>query len=177
MTLKPALILQALSRPRLFLITGHSGIGKTTYCAGIVQAAQAQKLTVGGVLCPAVFRDDSKVGIDLVNLATGERRQFAQRNDQDSQAATIGHWIMQPETLAWGNSILAESPDSDVFVIDELGPLEFNANQGFVAGLQRLDAQRYRTALVVVRPSLVTVALERWPSAQVVDLENDNPRS
>ena len=171
MPLDPDRILNPHFAPCLFIVTGQSGIGKTTYCAGIVRAAQARKRTVGGILCPAVFRDDIKIGIDLVNLATGERRQFAQLTNPDSQAATVGHWRMNPNTLAWGNHILAESPDGDVLIIDELGPLEFNKQQGFVAGLRRLDARQYRTALVVIRPSLVAVALERWPDAHNVNLE------
>ena len=48
-------------------------------------------------------------------------------------------------------------------MIDELGPLEFRGEGGFLAGFQAIAAQQYRLALVVVRPELIDIARERWP--------------
>jgi hypothetical protein len=67
---------------------------------------------------------------------------------------------------------LAEIEECELLVLDELGPLELHKNKGLTAGVQLIDAQRYRTACVVVRPTLLSVALERWPCGQILRVTN-----
>ena len=49
------------------LVTGKSGIGKTTFCEDYVNSLKEKKVSYGGVLCP---------GNDVVDLMTNEKRLF-----------------------------------------------------------------------------------------------------
>ena len=49
-------------------------------------------------------------------------------------------------------------------------PLELLENDGLTNGLKRIDEHLYRLACVVVRPSLLATALERWPWGAVLDV-------
>lgn len=59
-----------------------------------------------------------------------------------------------------------------LLVVDELGPLELQRDAGLSAGIAAIDGLQQGLACVVVRPSLVDVALKRWPDAVVVDVED-----
>lgn len=154
--------------PQLILVTGLSGAGKTTWCTRLVEQARRQGLEVTGVLCPGVFEGERKAGIDIVDLATGERRRLARLRDGEQSGLVTIQWQFDPAAMAWGDSVLRGSPDGDLLVIDELGPLEFLRGEGLMEGLHRIDDQRYRVACVVVRSSLLPNALQRWPHALVV---------
>jgi nucleoside-triphosphatase len=159
------------SQPQILLITGDSGAGKTTWCTGLIDAARANGLTVGGLLCPAVFNDGAKTGIDMQNLVSGESRRLAQRRTPQSTGVMTIHWHFDESVLAWGNSVLRDLPPVDVLIIDELGPLELIRNEGLLEALTVLDRGAFQVACVIVRLGLVEVALERWPGALVVDVD------
>ena len=154
----------------LTLLTGPSGSGKTTFCREVVAQMYETEALVGGFICPAVFENGQKVGIDLLNIASGEQRRLGKRSQNETEA-TVGCWQMDEETLAWGNQILSGLKDEALVVIDELGPLELEEGYGYQEALRLLDEGCYHKALVVVRPSLLPLAKLRWPHAQVLDLE------
>ncbi len=61
----------------------------------------------------------------------------------------------------------------DLFVLDELGPLEFDRHQGWTAGFDLLAAaSTFRLAIVVVRPEYVQVFLQRFPQAETATIQN-----
>lgn len=151
-------------------LTAPRGAGKTTICAEFVVQIREAGSSVGGFICPAVFEDGVKTGIDLLNLSNGERRRLGMRSSNEGKA-TIGDWKLDEDVIAWGNQILAEIKDEDITIIDELGPLELEEGYGFQEGLRLLDEGHYRSALVVVRPALLPLACLRWPKARVLDLE------
>ena len=77
---------------------------------------------------------------------------------------------MVAETLEWGNTILESIKSCDLFILDEIGPLEFEHGIGLIAGLDIIDSHKKIPAVVVVRPSLLALADKRWPWAQVLDV-------
>ncbi len=156
--------------PQLILVTGFSGSGKSTWCAELDGQARQQGLTVRGLLSPAVFVDGRKVGIDMVDLSSGERRRLANLRGEASTGLITTQWKFDPEVVEWGNHILGDLPPSDLLVIDELGPLEFIRDEGLLEGLRLIDDRKFKVACVVVRPSLLADAQQRWPFARVVSV-------
>jgi nucleoside-triphosphatase len=156
----------------LVLIAGPSGSGKTTCCSEIVSQASDIGLSVGGILCPAVFEGETKVGIDQLDISSGERQRLGVRS-YDSNDTTVGCWHMDERVIARGNEILADLKDEDVIIIDEIGPLELEEGHGYQQALCLLDEGRYRIAFVVVRPALIPLAALRWPQAQIFSLEGE----
>ena len=160
----------------LQIISGPRGCGKTTCCTQIAAQIQAAGLSVGGLICPAVFEGEKKVAIEQVDLYTGQQRRLGTRREsectvENTPESTVGCWQMDASVLAWGNAILAGLGDEDLIIIDELGPLELKEGRGYHEGLRLLDEERYQMALVVVRPSLLALAQSRWPQAEVMMLE------
>ena len=57
-----------------------------------------------------------------------------------------------------------------MLIVDELGVLEFERDQGWVAGLAAIDSGDYRLGVVVIRPELLDQAQRRWPTARVIEI-------
>ncbi|MFU8773238.1 MAG: nucleoside-triphosphatase [Anaerolineales bacterium] len=160
---------------QLYLLSAASGAGKTTWCFEFVAQAREAGLKVAGLLSPAVFNGEEKIGIDMLDLSSQVRRSLASRSYQkDPHASLCGAWIFNQETLAWGNHCLQNLETADILVLDEIGPLEFIHAQGLTAGLQLLDSGSYSIALVTIRPSLLETVRQRWPHSQVIVVSKDN---
>jgi len=141
----------------IVVLSGESGCGKTTLCAQVAALARARGLAVAGVLTPPRLAAGRKVGLDVADLRTGQRRPLA-----EAVAATDGP--------AWGTKILRRATPCDLLVVDELGPLELLRGQGWTVGLDLLRAGRYRLALVVVRPELLARLPELLDRVQPLSL-------
>jgi len=154
----------------LWIVTGSSGVGKTSWCVKAVELVRQAGLFAGGILCIAEFDDGRKVGIDLRNIGTGEQRKLGTRQSSTDNGIRVGGWCLDEKVIDWGNKILRALSNRDVVFIDELGPLEFELGGGFHAGLSLLSESRYRTAFIVVRPKLIDNARSRWPHARVIEI-------
>jgi nucleoside-triphosphatase len=155
-------------KPQIILVTGLSGSGKTSWCAQMIKEAAASGYSVEGILSPGIFESGRKTGIEVVDLVSGERKRLARLREEGRGEISTPRWVFDPDALVWANQRLQNSTDSDLLIIDELGPLEFLRNKGLLAGLERLDQGQFEVACVVVRSSLLPKALQRWPNAVVV---------
>jgi hypothetical protein len=52
-----------------------------------------------------------------------------------------------------------------------LGPLEFEEGCGYQSAFSFLEEGDYRTAFVVVRPTLLPLAQSRWSQSEIFSLE------
>lgn len=147
-------------RSPIVILTGESGSGKTTICTQIAALARARGLKVAGVLTPPRLAGGCRVGLDVEDIRTGECRPLAERVSVTDGPATEG-WHFHIDGLAWGTMVLRDATPCDVLVIDELGPLELVQGQGWAMSLDLLRASRFRLALVVVRPALLSCFQER----------------
>lgn len=160
---------------QIYILTAPSGIGKTTFCRALVEHARAAGWDVAGLLSPAVFENGIKTGILAENLRTGEARPLAQLSTLKAQPIIfnleLGQWLFSPFTLDWGNEIYAASLPCDLFVVDELGPLELIRGEGWGNALEALREATYKVGVVVIRPELVETALQTFHITQVVTIE------
>ena len=164
---------QNASNSELFLLTGWHKAGKTSLLQKLVEAAKQARWTVCGLLSPARLEYGRRTGIYVIDVHSGTRRLLASRIAGELNGPQIGHWTFDSEALAWGNTLLKHAPPSNLFVLDELGPLEFDRQQGWTAGFDLLaNPAARRLAIVVVRPQYVDAFLQRYPQAETVIIQN-----
>jgi nucleoside-triphosphatase THEP1 len=143
---------------RILLISGKQGVGKTTLCRKVVLQAQAAGRTCGGVLTFAVEGTERRA---VVNVQTGEARPLT----VSQGGVRLGRFRFDPRTLEWGKEILARAIPCDLFVVDEIGPLEIERQEGWVRALDLLRDGSFRLALIVVRPELIHPLQLRLPAS------------
>ncbi len=159
---------ESTKTPQLLLLTGLKGFGKTTWCLKLKQLADDEGIAVSGIISPGIYTGERKTGIEILDLSSGKKRVFAELNTGRAQRLSTPRWSFDADSVAWANKILENKSESDLLIIDELGPLELLRGKGFVAGLARIDSKQFRVAIVVIRSSLLPKALQRWPHAQVI---------
>ena len=151
------------SPTRTVLLTGARGIGKTTACLRLRSRALAAGMSCGGFLTiPVHDREGRRLGLDLLDATTGNRRRLASCR-HDLGGPRVGPYRMKAETFEWGLQQARSALDRTALLFfDEIGPLELEHDQGF-APLRELLAARTASALVVVvRPSLVEAIAAGW---------------
>jgi nucleoside-triphosphatase THEP1 len=158
---------------KLTLITGPTGSGKSAWCYTFVERSRANGLKVGGVLSRPVLQEEQKVGIHLMDLITGQVKTLATLRTAESKGLMTGRWEFDLQTMTWANQILRNLPPCDIVIIDELGPLEFSRDEGLQEGMHIVDDKCFPEIYAVVRPELVSRALQRWPWAEVLDVSKD----
>ncbi|NWF97298.1 MAG: DUF2478 domain-containing protein [Candidatus Thorarchaeota archaeon] len=108
---------------RILLLTGNPGVGKTTVLLRVVEALKAKGYSVGGMISREVRSGGTRVGFEILDLASGRRGWLAHVNQPSGPQ--VGKYRVNLEDL---NSIGAEAianavASSDVVAIDEIGPM------------------------------------------------------
>lgn len=158
-----------MSPPRILLLTGPVGVGKTTVAERVAGLALRQGFTCGGLLAPAlVDACGQKAGIWGLAVATGERRLLA-RTDRDLGGPAIGPYSFDATALAWATASVARAMgDCDLLLVDEIGKLELWHNLGLAPLLPRLAAGEAQRALILVRESLLGELQSRLQGVETV---------
>ena len=150
------------------LVTGEIGCGKTTACRRAIDLLHEQEMPMSGILSPArLDASGNKIGIDALDVATGERRLLA--DVVPSGGATIGPFTFNRQTMDWAIGRLEEAitdctrpGDRSVLVLDEIGPLELRRHVGFAALLDPLaDPDLVLHGMVIVRREYVEILEQR----------------
>ncbi len=144
------------------ILSGERGTGKTTTCLQLVETARQHSLHAAGVICPARWAAGRKVGIDLMDVRTGERWPLAEADQRPASLRTPAYRFHQ-KAIDWGTAIIKNATPCTLLIIDELGPLELVRGLGWASALEVLAAGRFEQAVVVVRPLLIPRFYEHLP--------------
>jgi nucleoside-triphosphatase THEP1 len=163
------------SGPRIGLLTGPVGVGKTTVAERVVGLARRKGLLCGGLLAPAMMsRCGQKAGIWGVDVETGERRILA-RTDRILGGPSVGPYSFDADALAWASAVIdralqpATPHPYDLVIVDEIGKLELWHDTGLAPVLPKLATGAGARSLVLVRDSLLAELQARLsPAEQVV---------
>jgi nucleoside-triphosphatase THEP1 len=139
------------------LLTAPRGAGKTTACERFLEHARKAGMRVGGILAPTRSRQDgTKVGIDVVDAFSLERRELA-TIEADPRLRTIGPFRFDVEVMAWAleQLTLALAAPIDVVLADEIGPLELTFGGGLAPALEAMHTAQAASAILVVRSELL----------------------
>ena len=110
---------------RFVILTGQRRAGKSTVCRETISLAQARDHTCGGIL---TLQHPGDV-LEVVDVRTGQTRPLTTEVNGD-RAVVQGRFRFDPETLAWGKTVLAHATPCHLLVLDEIGPLELERGEG-----------------------------------------------
>jgi len=165
------------STGNIIFLTGERDTGKTIICKQVIQTIRGANKKVTGVLSLGRYENNRKTGIYCQDIATGEKKLLAFHSPGWDKLNPQREWQFMQESLAWGNEVMGKSIPTDLLVIDEIGYLELEKNEGWTIALAALDSIKFQYALVVVRPSLIEKAIERYPNAKVLEISSPEKRN
>ena len=151
----------------LILLSGPVGVGKTTLCLRLVDAARERGLSVSGVLAPAVIVECAKRGIQAVDLRTGEMRSMARlaRGDDAANGTRVGPYVFDDLTLDWVVALCSKAlratgtTQRSLIFVDEIGKLELNRGEGLAPLVPLLAQPRDAYVVAIVRDTLLGLLL------------------
>ncbi len=160
-----------MSKPQIILLTGKRQVGKSTLCLRLVKLAREEGLTVAGLITRRTGPHD----LEVLELTSGQAYALTLPFDAPDGVA-FSNFRMDPAAVSRSALALEESFPTDVFVLDEIGPLELVHHRGWSRALTLLAGSDYKIAFVVVRPELLLEAILQFPKPTytVVHVLSDN---
>ena len=164
----------------LLLLTGKPGVGKTTVLTKAVSILKKEGFNIGGIISREVRESGIRVGFEILDLASEKRGWLAQLNQ--TTGPKVGKYRVNLEDLEkiGAQAIIHAVENSQVVVIDEIGPMELFSEKFKSATRKALESTK--TVLAVVhwkaRDKLIEDAKNMKDSEMyVVTLENRNDLS
>jgi nucleoside-triphosphatase THEP1 len=146
------------SQPAIILLTGERKAGKSTLCLDIYRHLKSKGIKVTGL----VTEQPAPHTLISTALPSGKRYTLTLPFDSD-RGIPFSHFRLNPHAMEDSTQSLHASFPTEVFVLDELGPLELVQGGGWIDILTLLRTEQYTTALVVVRPTLLDEAVHQLP--------------
>ncbi len=173
------------------VLTGAVHIGKTTICQAVADLVQERGYCVRGILTPPILDEKGKrLGIEVLDLATGEHRVLARvwREAEHAVPASkgweltvggnfagpqVGIYQFDPAALQWGREAVSRAiaVGCDLLIVDEIGRLELVRNEGFHQVLRLLQTSIVLRSLLVVRFELLDRFRAHMPDLEFITFE------
>ncbi len=161
-------LLDAITPPPVFIITGKHGGGKSTLVMELAERLRAAGQKPGGICAAGLWADGLRSGFDILDLASEKRVPLCRRNLSDVKVKA-GEFGFYQEGLSAGDTALSSVAleGADVVFIDEVGFMELDGG-GWASALERLLQDTKRPLVLVVRDYLLDKVRERWGLSRAV---------
>jgi nucleoside-triphosphatase len=103
------------------ILTGASGVGKTTIVMDVAQKLKARGLRVGGVISREVRTNNVRIRFEFIDLATNDRDILASITGNGPRVGK--YYVNLSERLI---NVLVTS---EVIICDEIGPMELKSKE------------------------------------------------
>ena len=148
---------------RILLITGSPGVGKTTLLLKVVEALKIGSYSVGGMISREVRSCGTRIGFEILDLASGRRGGLAHVNQKTGPR--VGKYRVNLEDLdsVGVEAILKAVKEYDVIAVDEIGPMELFSENFRRAVSEAFESGKLVLAVVhwKVRDKLIETAKSR----------------
>ncbi|HSM46568.1 MAG TPA: nucleoside-triphosphatase [Draconibacterium sp.] len=149
----------SFNKPKIFIITGKIGSGKTTLIQKLIQKFRFENILVSGIYSARILENDKTTGYDVVDISTDETEKFLRdRGNEDQQR--IGKFYIDSNGEQKGNEILMNS-QSKLIIIDEIGKLELE-DRGWAHSLEQLVTDSKSNLLLSVREEVLYEVTEKF---------------
>ena len=154
--------LKQFGKENVVIITGEIHQGKTSILQALIPMFKEQNLVVGGIISPGIFEDNMRIGYDIIDVATGERRVLSRTTGSENMIQ-IGKYFLHDEGLVFGTTALSveNNWNSNMIVVDEIGPMELD-NQGWAQSVGELLQAFDVPMIFAVRKGIIEQVTEEW---------------
>lgn len=141
-------------------LTGPPGIGKSTVLQRVDRALRAKGHKVGGVYCPEIREGRTRIGFEIVDVASGQRGILSKVGSHGK--SRVGKYVVNLEDLTriGVNALDSAAREADIILIDEIGPMEMQGIDFQKAVLNVVDGPKPVVGIIHWRmqhPVIVTI--------------------
>lgn len=133
---------------RVLILTGATGVGKTTVLAKVVSDLHGRGVSVGGMFSREVREGTARVGFEVVDIAAAKVGWLARVNGQGSPQVGKYHVNLADLEAVGVKAINAAIEQSDIVAIDEIGPMELFSPKFKQAANKALESRKLVLAVV-----------------------------
>ena len=146
----------------IFIITGKTGSGKTTFLKKLISGLQEYNLSISGFLAVKTSIKKSGRDYNLSFIGTGESIPLLSTEHVQGWNKT-GNFYFNPKAILRGNSILNDPQilNKDLVVIDEIGIFELGGKI-WADAISHLVSKSEKMMIWVVRDTLIERVIEKW---------------
>ncbi len=161
----------------VFIITGETGSGKTTFLLKLIEELRGKALSISGFAALSVPEDGPSGSFNILDLVSGKILPLASRRFTEGWEQ-FGKFYFNPEGILMGKNIL-EDPliiNNDLIIVDEIGPFELDGKI-WAESLTRLLTRQCCSILLVVREQLVAQVIQQWglKDAMIIEIGQSKP--
>lgn len=164
---------QVENRPDIIIITGEKQQGKTTFLEKVTDELAKAGIKQSGFLAPGIHEGDKRIGFNLLSLS--DQSETILCREKGIEGVKFSRFIFTEAGLNAGVAMLSPEnvKDSQLVVIDEIGPMELN-RQGWWEAVTKLVESVNLPQLWVVRKSLLKAVASNWKVGDiyVFDIQN-----
>jgi len=152
------------------LVVGEPRSGKTSWCRQYIDWRRKSGSSVGGILSPAIEKQEQRVGSNALDLLTGKEVPFARLSRYRSfkGGEVVGDYTISRDGILFACGAIERAVESrrDLVVIDEVGPLELRG-KGLMSAVELALASPVNV-LIVVRSPLKAALQRHFPEYEFV---------
>jgi nucleoside-triphosphatase len=141
------------------LITGRSGVGKTTLCEKLLDKLQAKGFSCAGVVCPDVKKEGVSLGKVAVNLRTKESRMLATIQSGPG-GGRVASYALNAQAVEMTAGIIKSSNAANIIILDDIGPVDLKATGIGLIVQETLNSRD--NLIIIVRSSLMDAFTRRF---------------
>lgn len=167
------------NRKPIFILTGRTNQGKTSFTRQLIEELQKEALTVRGFVTLGNTNDSSRNAYNIKDILSGKETALCS-TQTDAQKPHYGRFYFEESGIEKGCDTIAQTltHPTDLLVIDELGPMEIN-DRGWAPAIEKVVENNACAQFWVVREKLVKPLMRKWNVGDVVvfRLEEDDVKS
>jgi nucleoside-triphosphatase THEP1 len=137
----------------IHILTGPVHSGKTTLLKKIIPLLKEKGIKIDGYLSESVWKNNECFGYRLTDLKNRRSYPFILREGKE-EWEKIGPFFLVPDSLSRAKEIIRRTKNSDLAVVDEVGPLEL-AGKGVWPSLTEAFSSPRLDLLLVIRDSVL----------------------
>lgn len=167
----PLLEEELVGQPPVIILTGQIQEGKTSYLIRMVEGLKQNKFRPHGFIARGIHEGDDRIGYDLENISNGKSRALIRKAFSPGWYRH-GKYYFDPEGEMFGKGILENinSEDTDLVIIDEVGPVELKG-RGWANEIEKMVTQKEFLQLWVVRKHLLKRVLRQWRIGDILIID------
>ena len=158
---------------KIYILTGKTGSGKSTFLGDIVVRIRSMDLCVGGFIAASIEDKKASRFYEIRDLSSSQTMPLASEEARAGWMRT-GSFYFNPEALSLGYRILTDPVvcENDLIVVDEIGPFELE-DKIWADAITCLLDNCSCPMLWTVRKQLIKEVTGKWQleNIEIIDIE------